>query len=433
MTIPNLTTAQSGPLLELERTILGAMPAIEHWLRGQWQEHATPFYASVDLRNAGFKLAPVDTNLFPGGFNNLNPEFLPLAVQAAMTAVEKICPDARGVLLIPESHTRNVFYLQNVAALSNILRLAGLNVRIGTLIPEIEAPTPLELPDGQRVVLEPLTRAGNRLQIAGFDPCVVLLNNDLSSGVPEILRDLEQAVIPPLNAGWTVRRKSRHFAAYEEVAREFAGVLSIDPWLIAPYFARCGEINFHEKRGEDCLAGYVDEILRETREKYRQYGITEEPYAVVKADAGTYGMGIMTVKDASEIRELNRKQRNKMAVIKEGQQVTEVLVQEGVHTHETINAAVAEPVVYMIDHFVVGGFYRVHTSRGKDENLNSPGMHFVPLAFETPCSMPDLSASPDCAPNRFYAYSVVARLALAAAAIELETESVEEELAANAA
>jgi glutamate--cysteine ligase len=251
--------------------------------------------------------------------------------------------------------------------------------------------------------------------------------------VPEILRDLEQAVIPPLNAGWTVRRKSRHFAAYEEVAREFAGVLGIDPWLIAPYFARCGEINFHEKRGEDCLAGYVDEILRETREKYRQYGITEEPYAVVKADAGTYGMGIMTVKDASEIRELNRKQRNKMAVIKEGQQVTEVLVQEGVHTHETINAAVAEPVVYMIDHFVVGGFYRVHTSRGKDENLNSPGMHFVPLAFETPCSMPDLSASPDCAPNRFYAYSVVARLALAAAAIELETESVEEELAANAA
>ncbi|HSO05667.1 MAG TPA: glutamate--cysteine ligase [Pelomicrobium sp.] len=433
MTVPNLTTAQTGPLLELERHILDAMPAIEHWLRGQWQEHMTPFYASVDLRNAGFKLAPVDTNLFPGGFNNLNPEFLPLAVQAAMTAVEKICPDARGVLLIPESHTRNMFYLQNVAALSNILRLAGLNVRVGTLIPEIKEPTPLELPDGQRVVLEPLTRTGNRLQIAGFDPCVVLLNNDLSSGVPEILQNLEQAVIPPLNAGWTTRRKSRHFAAYEEVTREFGKLIDIDPWLIAPYFARCGEINFHEKRGEDCLAGYVDEILRETREKYREHGIDEEPYAVVKADAGTYGMGIMTVKDASEIRDLNRKQRNKMAVIKEGQAVTEVLVQEGVHTYETINAAVAEPVVYMLDHFVIGGFYRVHTSRGKDENLNSPGMHFVPLAFDTSCSLPDVTASPDCPPNRFYAYSVVARLALVAAAIELETETVEEELAANAA
>ena len=36
---------------------------------------------SVDLRNSGFKLAPVDTNLFPGGFNNLNPGF-PAAVRA---------------------------------------------------------------------------------------------------------------------------------------------------------------------------------------------------------------------------------------------------------------------------------------------------------------------------------------------------------------
>jgi len=49
----------------------------------------------VDLRNAGFKLAPVDTNLFPGGWNNLTPEMLPLAVQAAMAAIEKICPRPR--------------------------------------------------------------------------------------------------------------------------------------------------------------------------------------------------------------------------------------------------------------------------------------------------------------------------------------------------
>jgi glutamate--cysteine ligase len=51
--------------------------------------HAALLFGSVDLRNAGFKLAPVDTNLFPGGFNNLNPAFLPLCVQAAMSAIEK--------------------------------------------------------------------------------------------------------------------------------------------------------------------------------------------------------------------------------------------------------------------------------------------------------------------------------------------------------
>jgi glutamate--cysteine ligase len=74
----------------------------------------------------------------------------------------------------------------------------------------------------------------------------------------------------------------------------------------------------------------------------------------------------------------------------------------------------------MIDHFVIGGFYRVHTSRGKDENLNAPGMHFVPLAFETSCSTPEIDESPLSTPNRFYAYGVIARLALLAASIELE-------------
>ena len=86
---------------------------------------------------------------------------------------------------------------------------------------------------------------------------------------------------------------------------------------------------------------------------------------------------------------LNRKQRNKMSVVKEGLEVSEVLIQEGVHSFETLNDAVAEPVIYMIDRYVVGGFYRVHTGRGKDENLNAPGMHFEPLAFDTGCNLND--------------------------------------------
>jgi len=103
-----------------------------------------------------------------------------------------------------------------------------------------------------------------------------------------------------------------------------------------------------------------------------------------------------------------------------------VIVQEGVPTFEAIDEAIAEPVVYMIDRFVVGGFYRVHSARGKDENLNAPGAQFVPLAFESPC-IPDLSAPPGCSPNRFYSYGVVARLAQLAAAIEVEELEVAEE------
>src|SRR4029077_20906934 len=119
--VPHLTTALHGPLLELEQRILDANPAIERWFRLRWQEHTPPFYCSVDLRNSGFKLAPVDTNLFPGGFNNLSAAFMPLAVQAATSAIEKICPEAKNLLLLPENHTRNRWYLENVATLAAIL------------------------------------------------------------------------------------------------------------------------------------------------------------------------------------------------------------------------------------------------------------------------------------------------------------------------
>ena len=419
--VPHLTTALSGPLRALEKQILDAQSKIEQWFRVQWFERTPPFYASVDLRNSGFKLAPVDTNLFPGGFNNLNPEFHALCVQAAQAAVERICPDARRLLLVPENHTRNVFYLQNVAALSRILRQAGLEVRIGSLLPEIATTTTLTLPDGDTLILEPIHREGRRVRLADYNPCMVLLNNDLSAGVPDVLAGAEQPVVPPLAAGWATRRKSHHFRHYDRVAGDFARLIGIDPWLVNPYFDTCGEINFRERKGEECLAAHVEELLERIRLKYAEYGIDEVPFVIVKADAGTYGMAIMTVKDAAEVRTLNRDARKKMAVAKEGLSVTEVIIQEGVYTFESINEAVAEPVVYMMDRFVVGGFYRVHTGRGRDENLNSPGMHFIPLAFESHGAYPDTGAAPGAAPNRFYTYGVVARMALLAAAMELET------------
>jgi glutamate--cysteine ligase len=385
-------------------------------------EHTPPFYTSVDIRNAGFKLAPVDTNLFPGGFNNLTPAMLPLAVQAAMAAIEKICPEAKNLLLIPERHTRNPFYLMNLARLIEIFGVAGLNVRLGTLDESITEPTTVALPDGETLTLEPLVRTKHRLGLKHFDPCTILLNNDLSAGIPPILEGLhEQYLLPPLHAGWALRRKSQHFAAYEEVAKKFSKLLGMDPWLINPMYAKCDEVDFQEGTGMECLQTQVDALLTKIRRKHKEYGINEKPFVIVKPDNGTYGMGIMTVRDAKEVLELNRRTRNKMSVAKDGQEVSRVIIQEGVPTYEQINQAVAEPVVYMIDRYVVGGFYRVHAERGIDENLNAPGARFVPLAFAEPAHLPKPGAKPGAStPNRFYMYGVVGRLAMLAASYELE-------------
>jgi len=428
--VPHLITALTGPINELEQRILESMPAIERWFRLEWMEHTPPFYSSVDLRNAGFKLAPVDTNLFPGGWNNLTPEMLPLAVQAAMAAIEKICPEAKNLLLLPELHTRNSFYMANVQRLTQIFHQAGLNVRLGTLDPEVKAPTPLSLADGSTLTLEPLQRTRGRLGTKDFDPCTILLNNDLSAGIPKVLEGLhEQYLLPPLHAGWAVRRKTHHFHSYEEVAKKFAKLLGMDPWLINPMYAQCGEVDFDEGAGIECVRSNADALITKIRRKYKEYGINEKPFVVVKADNGTYGMGIMTVRDAKELEAPNRRTKNKMSATKDGQELTEVIIQEGVPTHERVNDAVAEPVVYMLDRYVVGGFYRVHAERGVDENLNAPGSSFVPLAFAESTQLPRAGVKPGAsAPNRFYMYGVIARLAMVAASYELEATDPDAEI-----
>jgi glutamate--cysteine ligase len=420
--VPHLITALTGPTNELEQRVLDSMPAVERWFRLEWMEHTPPFYSSVDIRNAGFKLAPVDTNLYPGGWNNLTPEMLPLAVQAAMAAIEKICPEAKNLLVIPENHSRNTFYLSNVVQLQRIFRMAGLNVRVGSIDPAIKKPTTVELPTGDTITLEPVVRSKRRLGLKNFDPCTILLNNDLSAGPPGILEDLhEQYLLPPLHAGWSVRRKSRHFQSYEEVAKRFGKMLGIDSWLVNPLFNRCGELDFAREEGMDCLRTNVDALLAKVRKKYKEYGINEKPFVIVKADNGSQGMGIMTVRDVKDLDQLLKRPKNKPPVVKTGQAITDVIIQEGVLTAERINDAVAEPVVYMMDRYVVGGFYRVHAERGVDENLNAPGSSFVPLAFAESTHLPQPGQKPGAsAPNRFYMYGVIGRLAMLAASYELE-------------
>ena len=428
--VPHLITALNGPINELEQRILDSTPAIERWFRLEWMEHTPPFYCSVDVRNAGFKLAPVDTNLYPDGWNNLTPEMLPLAVQAAMAAIEKICPEARNLLVVPENHTRNTFYLANVLQLKRIFHQAGLNVRFGSLSSEIKEPTTINLPTGESILIEPLMRIKNRLGLKDFDPCTILLNNDLSAGIPGILEDInEQYLLPPLHAGWSVRRKSTHFKAYEEVSKRFGKLLGVDPWLINPMFAQCGEVDFTEDKGMECLTTNVDALLAKIKRKYKEYGINEKPFVVVKADNGSYGMGIMTVRDVKDLDALNRKGKNKTSPPKDDRPTSGVIIQEGVLTNERVNDAVAEPVVYMMDRYVVGGFYRIHAERGIDENLNAPGASYVPLAFADSGRLPQPGEKPgSSSPNRFYMYGVIGRLAMLAASYELEATNPDAEV-----
>ena len=412
--VPNLTTAQTGPLLPIEAHILREVTAIEAWFRDAWAKTPAPLMSSVDLRHAGYKLAPVDTNLFPAGYNNLNPDFIPLCVQALQSCLGNHC---QRILLLPENHTRNQFYHQNLVVLRDMLLNAGYQVRLGNLDLTQTEPMIRQMDAQDTLIVEPLQRQGARIGLQDYDPDLIILNNDLSSGIPDILMQVEQQIEPLPQLGWASRSKSVHFQHYHEIVQEFAPLIHLDPWLINPIFSVVSDLDFMAQTGIDRLSAEVDAVLQKVKERYRLLQINARPYVVVKADNGTYGMGIMIVHDAAEILHLNRKQRTKMATIKGNQRVSKVLVQEGVYSLEKMtDGSVAEPVVYMIGPYVVGGFYRVHRELGVNDNLNTPGMHFEPLAFAQACNIP--KAHHTDGPHRFYAYGVIARLAALAAARE---------------
>lgn len=402
----------------LEKYFIDHRVAIERWFRDEWLKTRPPIYGSVDLRNAHFKLAPVDTNLFPAGFNNLHSDRMSFYAQVAQSAITETCPDISRVLIIPESHTRNIHYFESLAMLRDILLGIGIDVRIGFIGDAVNEPMEHTLPSGKTIRLEPLIRDGDRVGVDGFFPCCILLNNDLSSGIPVELQNISQRVMPSMQFGWSTRLKSEHFGFYEEVATSFSDSIGLDPWLLMSYFDQCPEVDFMKQEGQDCLLRRCEGILKRIQKKYDEYSIKEQPFLVVKADQGTYGMAVLMIKDPQELMALNRKQRTRMSTIKGGTSVTRAIIQEGVFSFETVGdkQSVAEPVIYMMGRHVLGGFYRVHNNRGPDENLNTPGMNFEPLPFAHSFFPVEEAVNEHVL---FYVYGVVARLAMLAAAREL--------------
>jgi len=422
-------TALIGPIDELEQRILESMPAIERWFRLEWMEHTPPFYTACQVCNTGSKLAPLATDLFPSGWNHLAEEMLPLSVQAAMAAIEKICPEARNLLIIAENQWQESSYLANLAQLQRIFTRAGLNVRIGSVSPEMNSITHATLEDGSRMALEPVLRNRHRLGLQDFDPCTLLLNNALRAGAPGILEDLyEQYLLPPLHAGASVRRKDRHLHSYEEVAKRLAKMLGIDPWLISPLFTTLPATLFahahatedsdkktiaRKQKGLDALHTALDTILTKVRRKYKEYGVHEKPFVVLKANGS--GMPALTLHDAKE---LDSMEQLPTWLANCHSKSYDIVMQEGLTSQERIGASVATPVVYTMDRYVVGGFHHVHATP------DSPSI--APLAFQYSTQLPQPNARPgSSAPNRFYMYGVIARLAMLAASYELEATDPE--------
>ena len=91
-------------------------------------QYHIPFYSSVDIRESKDKFAPIDNNLYPAGFNNLCLLDLDKASREIERTIEHYSPTIWNIAIIVESHTKNLFYLDNLFYLRKAIEESGRQV-----------------------------------------------------------------------------------------------------------------------------------------------------------------------------------------------------------------------------------------------------------------------------------------------------------------
>lgn len=347
-----------------------------------------PVYSSLDIRDSGWKVAAVDVNLFPAGFNVLTTEDRARASTQMKLFLESHVGKKNPVIaVVPEAHTNNRGYLENLVGILSILKDAGSEARLlwpGEPLPKAWT---LKTDSGAELVYLPKEEA-----LKNAD--VLLLNHDLSGGIPASIADVKLPTFPSPRLGWYRRRKSGHQEIVEGLLRKIAEkVPGFDPWFFSPLSVTVPSVDFNTDDGLARVAATATSVYNRLRTEYEKRGIPETPRLFIKNDAGTYGMGVVSVKSPQEILEGGRALRNKMRKGKESVSISQVIIQEAIPTAlayereagkpETTIAG--EPVLYLVNGTPIGGFCRIHEKLGVDavwENLNQPGGSLEPLSCD---------------------------------------------------
>lgn len=370
---------------ELKNLLSNRESDIKDWIEEKSYGLLTPVYSSVDMRFSGAKFVPVDYNIFPAGFNNLSEESIAIGSINIQHYLQRFFPNVHHIGLITEYHTRNQFYQLNVECIVKIIENAGYKVSTAPLTEGVTIDE--DLPPTSFIT-------NNQGRIAINNTCVdlVLLNNDLSAGFPALLTDAVTPVIPSTKLGWYIREKSQYFTEHQKIIIEFCTEFGLDPFYLTSNFLVYNGLNFQVDETINGLADKVEILLEQLFQSYKNYGLNQDPYLLVKANSGTYGMGIMVIKNAKEMREVNKKNRHRMQKIKSGRVNNSVIIQEGIESIDKIDKYSAEPMAYLIGNEVIGNFWRVNPEATSTDNLNSRGMYFTKSTYSAVLTVENLVA-----------------------------------------
>ena len=372
---------------------------VDLWIAEKSKDLIFPVYSSLDLRIAPYKASVVDVNLFPCGFNNLCNTMIKLSSEAFDTYIRTHYAGVKTIAVFCESHTRNNFYFLNLKAIYNFISKAGYICLF--VHPDLE---------GDREGLH-----FSRDHLAFSD--IVISNNDFSDGYSPLLENLSIPVIPHRSLIWATRRKSGHFSILRDLATELGGEIDQDPWLFSCEFEVEHDSDLRDSTSIARIKEKAVILFDKLKLKYAHFGINATPSLFIKDDAGTYGMGIMTIQSPDDLDHLSRKTINKMHVGKQ-HIIQDLLIQEGVPSLVRHLGAVAEPVLYCVGSAFVGSFLRVNPLRDELANLNAKGMEFFRLCEQEDKDIRQLP--PECCGLDIMTDSarIAAKLSLLAAAVE---------------
>jgi len=378
------------------------------WFAEERAKQPMPLYASVDIRDAGWKAAAVDANAYPAGFNNVGEserEYLSEQLQEWLVSEH---PHASWLHIWPEKHTRNKGYVESLIVLQELLSKCNCKVTVGSN--EFEGISEIEGITGTLIISK--TTADGILKVDGETPDVLILNNDLSQGPIEGIGDIP--VAPPQAMGWFQRRKSSHFRNVQPYIDKAAEIIGIDPWLLGTHWFVSEDKCLEKETCRTELAAQVDAFLDFLRQKYESYGIDGDPVIFVKNDSGTYGLGIIEISSGAELLNMSNRKVNKLTYGKGGSEAVDFLLQEGVPTVLNLGDSVIEPCTYGAGGRSCATFYRANPKKGVMSNLNTPSTNF--LTAEEVASQ---EGGKEIIAAVHYWHALVAELAMLAMASEL--------------
>ena len=340
---------------------------VEEWFQHKTQGLFFPIYSSFDIRDSGEKIAPVDANLFPAGFNNICQVDKENASAVLQFYLQKEYSElGPNIVILAEEHTKNTFYWENIYTLLNLLKVTGHSVQVA--LPRSMEPLSVQTYSGNFLKIYGAYRKGDSIEVDGQVPDLIICNNDFSNSYTDWVDGLNCLMNPPYHFGWYQRKKSQFFQYYNLLSEELAHLIEVDPWLFHIKTEIFHNLDISEESSRYRLAHHVEIFLNDMKSK------TKDPFVFIKNNSGTYGLGILRAESGEDIRNLNYKSRKIMKATKGGgKQVSEVIIQEGISSSIFSDEEIAEPTLYVVGNKLIGGFLRAHRKKGPKENLNSPG------------------------------------------------------------